>query len=734
MRWANVWIVFRREVRDQLRDRRTLFMIFVLPILLYPLLGIGIVQLSLAFEQKPRTVVLLGAEYLPESPPLLNSTRDGFAPALFDTQAGAERLKVRLEQSDAYWSNPERRREALRTGLTDAVVSIPADIRTQIEDIRSVRIPISYDSADERSQITYLRVREVIAQWNDQIVSTRLKQDNKPAGYIEPVKTIAEDVATKEEAGGSVWARLFPFLLVMMSLTGAFYPAIDLCAGEKERGTMETLLISPASRAEIVMGKFLTVVLASVMTALLNLVSMGLTGAMLAHQVSSVVPLHGKPSPSFALRPPTLLSAFWMIVLLIPLSVFFSAVCLALAVLAKSMKEGQYYMTPLYLVAVPLIFLSLAPGIELNLFYSLVPITGVSLLLRALMQHEYQQAWHFFLPVLVPTIVYGAVALRWAIDQFEREGVLFREAERFEVGNWLRHLFRDKEPTPTAGEALACFVLMLISAWILSKAMTSSLGAMAAGQVAFILAPPLAMGFMLTSDPRRTLRLNWPKGKYLALAVGLALALNPLANELRMVVEALFPLPEMVKQALGQMMGKLPNAWTALFLLALVPAACEEIAFRGYILSGLERAYRVRTAILFSALLFGFLHVLLSLFQQLFNAVLLGLVLGLLAVRSRSILPCIVFHFLHNGLALLSAMPISEVVGSRAAEWIARHHFAEWLYRDPEQGLYRWPWVAAGAVLAAILLTGLRKSTDRASDRQAEIVDQPLPDPALSQQ
>ena len=86
----------------------------------------------------------------------------------------------------------------------------------------------------------------------------------------------------------NVWAKLFPFLLVMMSLTGAFYPAIDLCAGEKERGTMETLLISPASRAEIVLGKFFTVVLASMMSALLNIVSMGLTGVQLARQVGAM--------------------------------------------------------------------------------------------------------------------------------------------------------------------------------------------------------------------------------------------------------------------------------------------------------------------------------------------------------------------------------------------------------------------------------------------------------------
>ena len=97
-----------------------------------------------------------------------------------------------------------------------------------------------------------------------------------------------------------------------------------------------------------------------------------------------------------------------MVLLLIPLAAFFSAVCLALAVLARSMKEGQYYMTPLYLVCLPLIFLTLCPEIELNLFYSLVPITGVALLLRALIMGDYRPRVRFFLPVMVPTVVYAA--------------------------------------------------------------------------------------------------------------------------------------------------------------------------------------------------------------------------------------------------------------------------------------------------------------------------------------
>ena len=247
------------------------------------------------------------------------------------------------------------------------------------------------------------------------------------------------------------------------------------------------------------------------------------------------------------LAPPTLQAAFWMVLLLIPLAAFFSAVCLALAVLARSMKEGQYYMTPLYLVCMPLIFLTLMPGIELNLFYSLVPITGVALLLRALILGNYDVALRFFLPVLVPTVVYAAVALRWAIDQFQREDVLFREAEQFSLSAWFRHLLRDREPMPTGGQATLCFALILTSSWFLMQYLARqgadlTLSAAWSPASSIILIPPVVMAVLLTSAPRRTLRLAWPEPRYLALAVALVVALNPLVNELRPVVESLFPI------------------------------------------------------------------------------------------------------------------------------------------------------------------------------------------------
>ena len=724
LRWPIVRLILGREIRDQLRDRRTLFMVFVLPILLYPMLILGLTKLADAFQNRVRLVAIIGAENLPEAPPLLARDGPGFDPSLFDSPAEAQLYRVFTAPADSPLRTPQGRRAAIAQRAVDVLVVIPEDAREQLADERrSFRPELVYDSADERSRDTSRAVREVFERWSERIVQERLERENKSEEFLQPVRPLAVDVAPRavRGQGASPWARFFPFLLVMMALTGAFYPAIDLCAGEKERGTMETLLITPASRAEIVLGKFLAVALASFATAVLNLASMGLTTQRLASQFRAAMPTRTE-LPSLAVAP-SLSAAFWMLVMLVPLAVFFAALSIALAAMARSMKEGQYYLTPLYLVSLPLVFIALAPGVELTLFTSLIPITGVALLLRSLMLGQYATAWTFFLPVLLPMVLYAALALRWAVEQFRSEAVLFREAERFELRWWLIHLVRDRGPTPTSGQALFAFALMLVAAVFAGGLMGASWIGLIGGQVVFILGPVLALTFLLTSSPVQTLRLRWPSLRHVGLAAGLAVALHPLANELRVVVERLFPLQEEAKALLERLMASLPGYGAALAALALVPAVCEEAAFRGFILSGLLRDYRRFTAIVLSAVLFGFLHVLLSFFQQLFNATLLGLVLGLLAVSSGSLLPGIVFHAIHNSLALLVGAASAGELGGRLVPL---------LFRDPARGLYHGYWTALGAVLAIAQLGLLvrRGRPDRPAEREPA---QPLA-PALGRE
>lgn len=750
MSWKNVGLIFKREVRDQLRDRRTLFMVAVLPLLLYPSLGIGMMQMMVLFSEQPRTVLIIGADDLPESPPLVahekhrflnsyfnNATKDAGKlfvvtdadirdnkverpdiSALLAEEARLRQLSAELEeissaQREWFRQPPDQRSQefaasekmsevkkelaALLAGGPEIVIIVPPGFREHIAaansriadrlrddvDLNYPRPQVVENSADERSRVAAQRVSEVLRNWEQRLLEDRLTSAQLPKHLPEPVKPAWLDVAEDKQLSAFVWSRMFPALLVIMAVTGAFYPAVDLAAGEKERGTMETLLICPASRTEIVLGKFFTVMLFSISTAVLNLISMGLTGKYVASVATA-----GPMSQIGSLQPPSLMAFAWIIILLVPLSGLFSALCLALATFARSTKEGQYYLTPLLMVTLGLTIFCLSPGIELGPFYSMMPIVGIALLLKEVLADPGSSlAIYYALPVLLTSVLYSLMALWWAIDQFASESVLFREAERFSPRLWIRHLLRDKESTPSFAEAAFCFGLLMMMQFGSMKFMMNAMAGisdpvmqsrrmmqlLAIQQLVIIASPALFMGIMLTTSFVKTFRLRWPAGKFLLLALALPVILHPLSMTLiGFLQQHFFPqLSEGVTERLQTAMSMDSPLWLTLLIFAILPGICEELCYRGFILSGFSRGRRLWLAIGLSAVTFGLMHMIP---QQVFNATLLGIVLGLIAIRSGSILPCILFHILWNTLAVihgrLGALPAAKTWGEHA---IGRH-------------------------------------------------------------
>ena len=797
--WRNVRLILHREVRDQLRDRRTLFMIAVLPLLLYPALGIGMVQLTILFAEQPRTVVLLGQAHLPPTPQLLKGDRfdstwflnpadaeklhvvaDG-APPAEPADADAARRAARLiaaareirhererEQSlqadadaaEAKWHDLARRWERasaaatttgepataaavsaaeqdyeqraelvrqcrlrqvelLRSAPMQALVLIPEGLAEHLEAInknlaergpgvkgvaRYPRPEIVFNKADDKSQITHNRVREAMNAWDGAILKTQLALAHLPDEFPHPVQPTSTNLSRDGQESARLWGQLFPILLVTMALTGAFYPAIDLCAGEKERGTMETLLICPATRTEIVLGKFFTVMVFSCMTALLNLVSMGLTGRHIASMSG------GTASAAQSLALPGPAALFWIVLLLIPLATLFSALCLALATFARSTKEGQYYLTPLLIVTLGLVVFCASPGVEIEPLYSVLPVAGVALLLKGLLLSSMGavKLALYAVPVLATSVGYSALAIWWAIDQFSREDVLFREAERLDVALWVKHLLRDKEPTPGFAEALICFILIMFLQFGAMRVLTqASSAADSAGagiaamrvllvqQLVIIAFPALMMGVMLTTSLRQTFRLNWPGWQILTVAAVLPFFLHPLTVELAASLHDFFPpLPVEIQGVLKNMSNENLPLWLVLLAFAAAPALCEEIAFRGFMLSGFYYTRRTGLAIGLTSVAFGLMHMIP---QQVFNASLLGLVLGLIALGSDSLLPCIVFHFGNNALAVMHSRFGDQVPGA--------------LLTSIEDGQlrYRWPTLLLAAVAAGLVLRWLAR-------------------------
>jgi len=456
---------------------------------------------------------------------------------------------------------------------------------------------------------------------------------------------------------------VLPFVVLIWALTGAFYPAIDLCAGEKERGTLETLLTSPARRSEIVWGKLLTVIAFSAATALLNLSSLGLTGTLIIRQIERMANV----GAVLDVGPPPLAAIGWLLVAIVPISALFSALSLAIAAFARSSKEGQYYLMPLLLITLPLMMLPMLPTVELELGTSVIPVTGMMLWLRALIEGEHIEALRFSLPVIGVTGGCCWFAIRWAVRQFDNEAVLFRESERLGLGLWMRHMVRDRDDTPSVPAALGCAVMLLMITFFagLHGGVPRDWEAFATTalvtQIALIAGPALIMATLLTRSPRQTLLLRMPRPLAIPAAFALALALHPLVMLLGEGIQAMYPMGEETLSALEPLMAKMSTAPLAsvIVVIALVPAVCEELAFRGFILSGLRHLGSKRTAILISSVFFGLTH---GLLQQSLAAAMVGMVIGYIAVQTGSLLPCIIFHFTHNSLSVLSGRVTAELV------------------------------------------------------------------------
>jgi sodium transport system permease protein len=771
--WKNVWLILHREVRDQLRDRRTLFMVLVLPIMLYPGLGIGMLQMTMYFTEQPRQVVILNAGELPD-PPLVENGQ--FPSRWFSSAETASKLRVLTDASDDGTRLPElsvdeqkqlledaasiremvnRRNELVaqlapwNADLADELPGVQSTVlRNAIENGETPDQPENYlelideffslksaigekfansklqvlmivpdgfgenlqkvnsllanrgetsdelmklpllrpilvrNRADDKSDVAYHRVREALDKWERQLLKDRLELAQLPETVPDPVSLLSIDVANQDEIAASVWGKVFPALLIIMALTGAFYPAIDVAAGEKERGTMETLLICPATRSEIVVGKFLTVLLFSMATTLLNLISMGFTGKYIVSMTAGAA-----VSGMGAVPLPTPLALFWLVILLVPLAAFFSALCLALATFARSNKEGQYYLTPLFMITMGMTMFSMSPSIELtasggaSLFYCAMPIVGPALLLKALLMNPGNtEVLVFALPVLMSSIGYSLIALWWAVEQFKSEDVLFREAEQFDLKLWLKHLLRDKAPLPTFAMAAGCFMLMMFLQFLTIKLLTGAMVGVKAEdlgkkmmelavvqQMALIAAPAVFMAILLTSSARRTLRLRLPSLRMLAVAIALPLVLHPLAIELLTSLQNFFPqLPDSAKAAFAAMSDDTLPLYVVIGVFALTPALCEEVAFRGFILSGFGSGGRTGVAIVLSSVTFGLIHMVP---QQVFNASLLGMVLGLIAVRSNSLLPGVAFHLCFNSLAVFHGQASAACSKSRP-DWL----------------------------------------------------------------
>jgi sodium transport system permease protein len=298
-----------------------------------------------------------------------------------------------------------------------AAIEYAPDTKTLIASGKSAAIKVYYLASSDRSSMAKSGLKKIFHRLGKQIVATRLEERGLSQDFISPIK-----VRTKRLPGPSelvkFLSQILPYLLLIFAFMGALYPAIDLCAGEKERGTLETLLVAPVNRLSIVVGKFLVILVAALTSAFLSTLS--LTVSMQLGIFSTLALVSGG---SFSFGATEALTA---LVLVIPIGCIFAALLMAISIFAKSFKEAQSYATPLNMLIIFPAFASMIPGVKLDWVTASIPLVNVSLALKEVFTGNLAQHWAHLGMIFLSTSIYAALLLWFSAWWFQREEVLFR--------------------------------------------------------------------------------------------------------------------------------------------------------------------------------------------------------------------------------------------------------------------------------------------------------------------
>lgn len=399
----NIGFVFRKELTEWLRDRRTIISTVVIPLLLFPILTVGFgtmatMLIGKAKEEVPKVMVLGGSD----SPKILE---------------GVLKLdKIEVVDTQANWKDEIINKEIR------AAVEIPPGFEADLAQQKSDVVRIYMYEGEMKSSFAADRVEKYFKDLSDTVVTERLAAKKLPPSILKPFEVKQDNVAPPEKVSGAILGGLVGYMVILLCMTGGMYPAMDLTAGEKERGTMETILSSPISRYHLVLGKFFLVLTAALATAALSVLSMGLSFSALKLFSPAAASGRGEAAAlMLKLGPATVIAIF---VMALPLAVLFSAALMTISLFAKSYKEAQSYVSPLMILVILPAVASLLPGVELTSKLALIPILNVSLLCKELVTGTYH--WNYIVTIFLSTCVYAAVALFLAVKMFQREDVLFR--------------------------------------------------------------------------------------------------------------------------------------------------------------------------------------------------------------------------------------------------------------------------------------------------------------------
>ncbi|MCI5958454.1 MAG: ABC transporter permease subunit [Lachnospiraceae bacterium] len=620
MNTKRMFTLFKRELTDILRDKKTLFMMLVVPIIIYPLLIIGMTFLmsSVMNSQAEKTYLVAFDE------------EDELAAKIADIiENNPDKLSYKLEivqKSDC--------KKALEAGDIDIYVSKASD----------GRIALCYLSAKDRSNTALDALTDAFEIYREELQKERIDEAGLDADYLlNPIHYEGEDLSSTEESVGNMIGSIIPFFIVTMILLGALYPSIDVTAGEKERGTLETLLTLPITSFEMIMSKFLAVSCIACASAILNVFSMG--GAM-AFLVSSSMSL--AEDINLEIHYETFIPGIlFTLVVMVFFALLVTAVCMCTCVFAKNFKEANNYVTPVMLIFMFGSYAAMIPDLELTAQTAAIPIVNVALLVEGLFQFQYN--YGLFAIVLFSNVAYSFLAILILGKIYNSEAVLFSEGLS-SVRIFTRRSEMKEKQMPGYGDLilLLCIVLLLIFYVGTFAQLKFGFFGVAVQQLIILLCP-LVYAWYIKVDKKQLFSAQIIKPLQLAGSVMIGIAAFVGALILGALLMPIFPESAKGLTQLDDMLVNQP-VYLLVLVVALMPAIGEELLFRGFVMGTLKKRCRPVVAIGVTTLIFAAYHMSLI---KMFTIGIVGLGLTLVTYKTGSIAASMCVHFMNNLLSVL---------------------------------------------------------------------------------
>ncbi len=436
--------IWKKELKDTIRDRRTLLVMIMMPMFLMPLLTIGMFKfMDYQMEKQSEKVVKISIIEEGEAPVFVKMIEEQEKIEIVEIEdissesstrdpdgAGLKDVSSEFFTKDSS-ETEDKMKKAIADGDLDLGIIIPENFQENIKSQEIAEIIIIQKSTNMDSESALARISSLVTNFNDQILQERFVDQEISPKILAKVVVIPKNVASEKETGGFILGLIIPLFIVMWSIMGGQYTAIDVSAGEKERKTLESLLFIPLKRIDIVLGKFLAVSTVSLTSVIISigsfyvaLIYSGGFGPMaMSGQELSAEKMAESVVVNFSIDPQTILI---LLVISLFLVLMFSAIILSVAIFAKSFKEAQSYISPSYLIVIlPVILVNSMPGFEPALWFFVLPAVNATLLFKEVLMGVYDSG-HILL-TLSSLIVYSVLAIFIATKIYSKEGVLFRD-------------------------------------------------------------------------------------------------------------------------------------------------------------------------------------------------------------------------------------------------------------------------------------------------------------------